>query len=457
MGYWSWDVTTGKVTWSDNLAEVYGIPRSSFGESFEAFLDLVHPQDRTHVEAVDPAGAGRGLELRRSSSVSSGRTAAIEWIAGRGEVEMRDGKPVRTDRPRRRTSRTARKPTRSGACSPRSSARARTRSSRRPSTARSPSWNRAAERIFGYASEEAVGKSIKLIFPPEKEDDFLAILDRVRRGERVEHYETLRKTKDGRIIEVALSVSPIHDERGNIVGASKIARDVTALKAAERDRQRTRDMYLGILGHDLRNPLNTIVASLYTLDRQLPEEARKVVSRMARSTQRMSRMIEQLLDFTRARLGEGITLDLSSGDLRDISHAVVEELEAQHPNRIRFEGKSVPGRFDSDRLAQAVANLVSNALQHGSSGGPVDVRVTSSNGHGRLEVVNRGAPIPEEVRSTIFEPFRRAEGRQDSSGLGLGLFIAREIVRAHGGTIEVESTEDRTAFAIELPSEKPPA
>src|SRR6185369_11199210 len=151
-----------------------------------------------------------------------------------------------------------------------------------------------------------------------------------RRGERVEHYEALRKTKGGRIIEVALTVSPVHDERGNIVGASKIARDITALKAAERERQRTRDMYLGILGHDLRNPLNTIVASLYTLDRVLPDDARKVLSRMARSTQRMSRMIEQLLDFTRARLGEGIILDLSAGDLRDISHAVVEELEAQH-------------------------------------------------------------------------------------------------------------------------------
>jgi len=85
------------------------------------------------------------------------------------------------------------------------------------------------------------------------------------------------------------------------------------------------------------------------------------------------------------------------------------------------------------------------------------VRVSSNNGHGRLEVENRGAPIPEAIKATIFEPFRRAEGRQDSTGLGLGLFIAREIVRAHGGTIEVDSTGDRTTFAIELPSEKPPA
>jgi PAS domain S-box-containing protein len=313
------------------------------------------------------------------------------------------------------------------------------------------SWNRAAERIFGYSAEEAVGRSIRLIMPPEKQDDFVGILERVRHGERVEHYETLRKTKDGRIIEVALTVSPIHDERGAIVGASKIARDITDVKAAERERQRTRDMYLGILGHDLRNPLNTIVASLYTLDRLVPDDARKILSRMARSTQRMSRMIEQLLDFTRARLGEGIPVDLARGDLRDISHAVVEELEAQHPRRIRFEAESVPGSYDSDRLAQAVSNLVKNALQHGASDEPVDVRVVARNGSGRLEVVNRGAPIPEDVRASIFEPFQRAEGSQDSTGLGLGLFIAREIVKAHGGTIEVDSKENVTTFAIEVP------
>jgi len=455
MGYWSWDVRTGNVTWSDNLDEVHGIPNGSFGGSLESFLSLVDARDRAHVEETIRRALAEGSSYEIEYRIVR-PDGGIEWIAGRGEVEVRDGKPVQL------TGLGANITDHKKADEGRRLYAAIVSSSEDAIVSKAldgtiTSWNRAAERIFGYASEEAVGKSIKLIFPPEKEDDFLAILDRIRRGERVEHYETLRKTKDGRIIEVALTVSPVHDERGNIVGAAKIARDVTALKAAERERQRTRDMYLGILGHDLRNPLNTIVASLYTLDRVLTDDARKVLARMARSTQRMSRMIEQLLDFTRARLGEGIILDLSAGDLRDISHGVVEELEAQHPHRIRFEGKSVPGRFDSDRLAQAVANLVGNALQHGSPDEPVDVRVTSHNGHGRLEVENRGAPIPDAVKATIFEPFRRAETRQDSSGLGLGLYIAREIVRAHGGTIEVESADNRTTFAIELPSEKSPA
>jgi PAS domain S-box-containing protein len=449
MGHWSWDIDSGKVAWSDDLEQAHGIPRGSFGGTFEAFLALVHPDDRVRVQETITAALRDGTRYDIEYRVPR-PDGGMEWVAGTGEVEMRDGKPARMSG--LATNVTERK----RADEERRLLAAIVSSSEDAVVSKAldgtiTSWNRAAERIFGYTAEEAVGKSIRLIMPPEKQDDFLGILDRVRRGERVEHYETLRRTKDGRIIEVALTVSPIHDERGNVVGASKIARDITAVKAAERERQRTRDMYLGILGHDLRNPLNTIVASLYTLDRALPEEARKVLPRMARSTQRMSRMIEQLLDFTRARLGDGIRLELEPADLRDISHGVVEELEAQHPQRIRFDGEPVPGRFDPDRLAQAVSNLVTNALQHGTPGQPVDVRVLSRNGNGRLEVVNRGTPIADDVRSMIFEPFRRAEGAQDFTGLGLGLYIAREIVRAHGGTIEVDSAGELTTFAIELP------
>jgi PAS domain S-box-containing protein len=455
MGHWSWDVASGAVTWSDDLEAAHGIPRGSFGGTFEAFLALLHPDDRSRVEETIAAAVRSGSRYEIEYRVRKPQ-GGIEWIAGTGEVEMRDGKPVRmTGLATNVTERKRAEEERRLLAAIVSSSEDAVVSKALDGTI--TSWNRAAERIFGYSADEAVGRSIRLIMPPEKQDDFVGILDRVRRGEKVEHYETLRRRKDGRIIDVALTVSPIHDEHGHIVGASKIARDITEVKAAERERMRTRDMYLGILGHDLRNPLNTIVASLYALDRVMPEEGRKVLPRMARSTQRMSRMIEQLLDFTRARLGEGITLDLTPSDLRDISHTVVEELEPLHPQRIRFDAQPVPGRFDPDRLAQAVSNIVTNALQHGSQDQPIDVRVLSRNGNGRLEVSNRGAPIPEAVRSAIFEPFRRAEGTQDTTGLGLGLYIAREIVRAHGGTIELDSGEDVTTFAIEVPTQKPPS
>lgn len=222
------------------------------------------------------------------------------------------------------------------------------------------SWNRTAERMFGYTADEAIGQSITMLLPPERADDFFAILSRIQRGEKVEHYETVRRRRDGALLEVSLTVSPIHDDSGTIIGASKIARDITAVKAAERERQRTRDLYLGILGHDLRNPLNTIMVSLYTLEKHAPEELRHVVPRISRSAKRMARLIEVLLDFTCARLGEGIPLDLRPGDLREICARLVEELGSDTPDREswRVSGTRIawrrPYRTSSSTLSTTV-------------------------------------------------------------------------------------------------------
>src|SRR5262249_37524666 len=162
--------------------------------------------------------------------------------------------------------------------------------------------NPAAERLFGYSAEEVIGQSVRLLLPPERADDFFSILDRIRRGERVEHYETLRRRKDGTLVEISLTVSPVHDENGRVVAASEIARDLTALGEVQRERERMRELFLATLGHDLRNPLNTITISLAYLQKHIPESLRHVTTRMSTSANRMARMIEQLLDFTRARL-----------------------------------------------------------------------------------------------------------------------------------------------------------
>jgi PAS domain S-box-containing protein len=316
------------------------------------------------------------------------------------------------------------------------------------------SWNAAAERMYGYSAAEAIGKPVSSIIPPERADETFEFLDRIRRGECVEHHETQRRHRDGRVFEVALTVSPIYDQAGHIVGASKIARDISARKAAERERQRTRELFLGIMGHDLRNPLNTIAASIFSLEKNAGDPVRRVAGRMSRAAQRMTRMIDQLLDFTRARLGEGIPVQRQAADLREICSAVVEEFDAQQPSRVHLTADgAAPGLWDPDRMAQVLSNLLGNALAHGSSEHPVEVRMSSGGGIVRVEVANRGSPIPESDRRTIFEPFRRthASAAQDSSGLGLGLYIAREIVRAHRGSIEVTSNESGTRFVVELP------
>lgn len=317
-------------------------------------------------------------------------------------------------------------------------------------------WNGAAERLFGYPRDEAVGRSIEILMPPDRADDWRKILGRLAHGERVEHFETRRRARDGRILDVSLTVSPVRDPHGRIVGAAKIVRDVTADREAMRERERTRDLFLGMLSHDLRTPLNAIAISAETLRRRVAESDRAVVARISNGVERMSRMIGQLLDVTRSRLGGGIPIRLEAADLASVCRATADEFEAVHPGRIHvlLEGELL-GRWDADRLHEVVSNLLSNALLYGATDHPVTL---SARGDGPssvvVDVMNRGPEVPASLLPLLFDPFRRGPGeeRRSGEGLGLGLYIAREIVRAHHGEITVRSSAaEGTTFTVTLP------
>ena len=141
-------------------------------------------------------------------------------------------------------------------------------------------WNRSAERLFGYDRQEVIGRSIDILMPAERADDWRKILGRLIDGERVERFETRRQTRDGRILDVSLTVSPVRDRDGRIVGAAKIVRDVTADLEARREADRTRELFLGTLGHELRNPLNAIAVSVHALKRRTPEAAQPILARI---------------------------------------------------------------------------------------------------------------------------------------------------------------------------------
>jgi two-component system, OmpR family, sensor histidine kinase VicK len=316
------------------------------------------------------------------------------------------------------------------------------------------SWNAAAERLFGYKAEEIVGQSIQKLMPAVRAEDFSSILDRIRRGERVGHYETIRKRKDGSLVEVSLTVSPIYGKDGKVIGASKIARDLTELRHVQREQERTRQLFLATLGHDLRNPLNTIVVSLAHLIGRIPEDLQEVPKRGMASANRMARMIEQLLDFTRARMGGGMPIVLKPGDLLEICQTVIDEFQLQYPNRVRFSAiGDFQGQWDADRIAQVLGNLLANAFDHGSPDAPVEVELTREGKMARIEVRNQGKTIPEDARKEVFEPFRRVDSKtsRGTRGLGLGLFITREIVHAHGGTITLVSEDGHTTVTVRLP------
>ena len=229
--------------------------------------------------------------------------------------------------------------------------------------------------------------------------------------------------------------------------------------AIERDRtDRFREMFIGMLGHDLRNPLSAILTGAQALivNPEVPDLPKQTAARMQRSVYRMSRMVDQLLDYTRARSGGGIPVVLVPADLFAVCRETVQELEQANSGRrfdLRLSGAG-DGEWDLDRMSQVFSNLLGNAVTYGSADHPI--RVTLQGGPTSIlgEVLSFGAPIPPPVLPHIFHPFRRANDLKttSTSGLGLGLFITKEIVRAHNGTISVSSSADQgTAFVFALP------
>jgi signal transduction histidine kinase len=212
------------------------------------------------------------------------------------------------------------------------------------------------------------------------------------------------------------------------------------------------------LGHDLRNPLGAIImgARLLTKAESLDDKHARVATRILNSADRMNRMVSDLLDLTRTRLGPGIPVTPKPMDLAPACQQVISELEALHPEcELRFESKGdLRGEWDSDRLVQVLSNLVGNAVQYGCDGGVVNVAAQEQGEEVVLRVQNMGPRIPESKLRHIFDPMvRHATGDgKNSTGMGLGLYIAREVVTAHSGTISVTSTEkEGTTFTVRIP------
>ncbi len=215
-----------------------------------------------------------------------------------------------------------------------------------------------------------------------------------------------------------------------------------------------RDQFIGVLSHDLRTPLAAITgAPLLAGPEDNPQRRSRVVARIINSAQRMERMIGDLLDLTRARLGGSLPLNRRAADLQQMCEEALIEIPAGRPDAVlRFEATGdLRGEWDVDRLTQVVSNLVGNAIQHGG-GTPVTLTGHEGRESVTLAVHNGGAAIPQDMLPFVFEPLARGHGTRAGGSIGLGLFIARAIVSAHGGDIQVRSSSDvGTTFTVKLP------
>jgi PAS domain S-box-containing protein len=336
------------------------------------------------------------------------------------------------------------------------------------------SWNRGAEEIFGYTAQEAVGRHITMIIPPDRlaEEDY--ILGKVRRGERVDHFETIRMAKDGRRLNISVTISPVRDAHGRIIGASKIARDITEKKRREEEVEqllrreqearrllaeavKSRDEFIAVAAHELRNPLNVFLLNLQLLHRIAAnpakfEQIRPLVEKAREQVGRISMLVDRLLDVTRIRAGT-FELFCESLNLGALIRDLVNRFAGEHP-AVTFSAEipeQIAGKWDRVRMDQVLTNLLSNAVKYGA-GKPIVVTAHIEQDTVVIAVRDRGAGISAEDLDRIFDRFERAVARAHSDGLGLGLWITKRIVQAHGGTVIAESEPGKGSnFIIRLP------
>lgn len=239
----------------------------------------------------------------------------------------------------------------------------------------------------------------------------------------------------------------------HIDAAEKLAASESSL-TAEREASVLREQFIAVLGHDLRSPLGAITMGTALLkEGELGEMQSSLVDMMASSATRMSDLIGDVMDFARGRLGTGMVLDRKSHEpLQPLLEQIIEEARTSRPGSLidcRLE-ITEPVSYDSQRMAQLFTNLLTNALTHGKPGQPVTVAATTGGGEFHLSVSNSADPIPAAVVERLFEPFTRGESSRDQQGLGLGLYIASQIARSHGGTLEVISTGEETRFTFAM-------
>jgi PAS domain S-box-containing protein len=360
------------------------------------------------------------------------------------------------------------------------------------------SWNAGARRLFGYSADEVIGQSVTMLIPPERFDEEPGVLERIRRGQSVDHYETVRRRKDGTLIDVSLTVSPIRNRQGQVIGASKIARDVTDSKrVAEmlRTANRRKDEFLAVLAHELRNPLAPIVVSLENLrrlrtrteaggagtprDASQPAEsdlAHRIDSALdvlQRQVGHMVRLVDDLLDAGRISRGK-IELRREHVELASVIDHVVDAARLLCESRGQTLTSLLPPEpvyLDADptRLAQVVGNLLNNASKFTDRGGRIWLTVEREDStepaapdagvepapHVVIRVRDTGVGIARDQLPRVFEMFTQLDTSLERSlgGLGIGLTLVKTLTEQHGGSVHVRSAGigHGSEFVVRLP------
>jgi len=354
------------------------------------------------------------------------------------------------------------------------------------------SWNGAAERLFGFTASEMIGQSITRIIPEELQHEEVEILGKLRRGERIERYETIRVRKDGQRLEISLTISPMRDSNGRIFGAAKIAHDITARRHAERQLQHRemelaklaaerelfleseraarstaerlshmKDEFLATLSHELRTPINAIQgwATLLRERKNSPADHARGLETIERNARIQAQIVNDLLDMSRIISGK-VQLEVQPLYLHEVINNSIDAVsQSAVAKNIRIQPMLDTGiglvRGDPNRLQQVLWNLLSNAIKFTAKGGRVQVVLERVNSHVEICIEDTGIGIRPDFLPYVFDRFRQADSgtTRRHGGLGLGLSIVKNLVELHGGTVRVKSPGENqgSTFIVSLP------
>jgi PAS domain S-box-containing protein len=339
-------------------------------------------------------------------------------------------------------------------------------------------WNDGARRIFGYSEEEVLGQPISILIPADRHDEEPAIIERLKRGERVDHYQTVRVRKDGQKIDISLTISPIRNSLGKIIGASKIARDITENRRLQEERERllakeqsareqaemanrVKDEFVATVSHELRTPLNAILgwSSMLLGGKLKGADARRGLETIERNARLQAQLIEDILDVSRSISGK-LRLDIKPVELISVIKAAVDAVRpAAEAKDIQLQLLLDPSadhvQADATRMQQIVWNLLANAIKFTPKGGFVQVKLDRVDSKAQVTVTDTGEGISAEFLPYVFNRFQQGDGTttRRHGGLGLGLAIARHLVEMHGGTIAAtsEGSGKGATFTVAIP------